>query len=85
MTSTMLGVEGLVTHRGPAQVLRGISLAVGASYQLTQCLSLSLAYVHDFENSVSGPIVTPRGVIPLSSVKSEISADAVLLGAGVKF
>jgi long-chain fatty acid transport protein len=61
------------------------SLAVGASYQLTQCLSLSLAYVHDFENSVSGPIVTPRGVIPLSSVKSEISADAVLLGAGVKF
>ena len=31
MTSTMLGVEGLVTHRGPAQVLRGISLAVGAA------------------------------------------------------
>jgi hypothetical protein len=62
-----------------------MSLAAGVSYQLTQCLSLSLAYAHDFENSVGGPIVTPRGIIPSSSVKSEISADAVLLGASVKF
>ncbi|HEX5269747.1 MAG TPA: outer membrane protein transport protein [Gemmataceae bacterium] len=61
------------------------SLAVGASYKVTQALILSMTYAHDFENTVSGPIVTPLGPIPVSSVKSQISADAVLVGATVKF
>jgi long-chain fatty acid transport protein len=61
------------------------SLAVGVSYQVMNNLVLSLSYAHDFENSISGPIISPRGAIPGSSVKSDVAADAVLIGASVRF
>jgi long-chain fatty acid transport protein len=61
------------------------SLAVGATYQITEHLLFSVTYAHDFENSVSGPIVTQFGPVPGSAVKSDISADAVLFGASVRF
>jgi long-chain fatty acid transport protein len=61
------------------------SLAVGASYQVTGNLLLSLTYAHDFDNSITGPIVTPAGTIPFSQVKSDITADAILLGASLRF
>jgi hypothetical protein len=61
------------------------SLAVGLSYQLTDSLILSLAYAHDFGNSISGPILSAGGAIPGSSVKSEVAADAVLIGAQLRY
>jgi long-chain fatty acid transport protein len=61
------------------------SLAVGVSYQLLNNLILSLSYAHDFENSISGPIISRLGPIPGSSVKSDVAADAVLIGASVRF
>jgi long-chain fatty acid transport protein len=61
------------------------ALAVGLSYQLTNSLILSLAYAHDFDNSITGPIISAAGTIPGSSVTSEVAADAILLGAQLRY
>jgi long-chain fatty acid transport protein len=54
----------------------------GLSYRLTEHEILSLAYLHGFQNDVSGPIQVPGfGAFPGTSVSSAISADA--LGAGL--
>jgi long-chain fatty acid transport protein len=58
---------------------------LGVSYQVSSALSLSLAYLHGFQNSVEGPLVTPLGTVPGSSVRSTVSADALVLGVSVKF
>ena len=60
-------------------------LSAGASYQVTDAFSLSLAYSHAFENSISGPIVLPTGVVPGTSIQSSTAADMIVVGATVKF
>ncbi len=60
-------------------------LSTGASYQVTNALTLSFAYTHAFENSVSGPLVMPFGAIPGTQIKSAASVDMVTVGATVKF
>jgi long-chain fatty acid transport protein len=57
----------------------------GFSYQVSDALSLSLAYAHAFQNSISGPLVTPAGAVPGSSVGLTTSADLLVLGLTVKF
>jgi long-chain fatty acid transport protein len=62
------------------------TLYLGASYQVTHALALSLTYAHAFENSIQGPIVSPVfGPLRGTSVRSEVAADAVLVGASVAF
>jgi long-chain fatty acid transport protein len=61
------------------------TVSVGASYHVTDCFSLSLAYAHGFENSVTGPLVAPFGAVPGTSIKSVVSADLFTLGATMKF
>jgi long-chain fatty acid transport protein len=58
---------------------------VGASYDITDACVLSLAYLHGFENSIEGPIVTAAGTILGSSVKSSAYVDTLMLGLTVKF
>lgn len=58
---------------------------MGFSYRVSDALSLSLAYLHGFENSVDGPFNTPAGPVPNTSVKSTVSADALVLGVSVRF
>jgi long-chain fatty acid transport protein len=60
-------------------------LSAGASYQVTDCFSLSLAYVHFFQNTNTGPILAPTGALPGSSVTSVLSADSIVLGGTVRF
>lgn len=60
-------------------------LYTGASWDVTHALTLSFAYAHGFENSVSGPIVLPTGAVPTSQVRSQVSADAFLMGVSVKY
>jgi len=57
----------------------------GGSYNVTQNFKLSLTYAHFFENSISGPIITPAGAIPGTSVTSKASADSVTAGASFLF
>lgn len=76
MTAYNLGSPNIIQH----------TIAIGASYNITQTFKLSLAYSHDFQNSISGPLVQPFvGRIPGSSVRTAATADAVYLGATVSF
>ena len=61
------------------------TVSVGASYQLTDSFLVSMAYMHCFENSISGPLVTPAGPVPGSSVTNSTAADSLIIGATVKF
>jgi long-chain fatty acid transport protein len=59
---------------------------VGASYRLSAACLVSIAYVHLFENAVTGPLVTAAtGPIPGSRVTDQVTADALLLGLTVQF
>jgi long-chain fatty acid transport protein len=52
-------------------------VSTGFSYYLTEQMSVSLAYVHGFENSTSGPIQVPGvGALAGTSVTSAVSADS---------
>ena len=57
----------------------------GVSYEFMENWSLSVAYLHAFENSIRGRIVTPLGPVPGTSVKVEAATDALLIGLNVKW
>jgi long-chain fatty acid transport protein len=61
------------------------SLSVGASYKVTNALSVALAYTHGFQNSISGPAVTPFTTLPFVGVRSQASSDFFLFGANLQF
>jgi long-chain fatty acid transport protein len=61
-------------------------VSTGFSYFLTEQMSVSLAYVHGFENSASGPIQAPGvGALAGTSVTSSVSADALSAGFSVRY
>jgi long-chain fatty acid transport protein len=61
------------------------TLSVGATYHVTESFTLSLTYAHGFENSIQGPILTPFGPLPGSSVRARANYDGFLFGASVRF
>ncbi len=62
------------------------TISAGLSYNVAKSFKVSLAYVHMFENSMHGPIVTPRtGPIPGTQVSTSGTADSVLMSATVSF
>jgi long-chain fatty acid transport protein len=61
-------------------------VSTGASYYLTCNLIVSLAYVHGFENEITGPIVLPGvGPVPGTSVSSKVSADSLIAGFTLRY
>ena len=60
-------------------------ISVGASWKVTEDFSLSVAYMHAFENSVEGPLLAPGGPVPGTSVRNSASGDTVLIGGSLKF
>jgi long-chain fatty acid transport protein len=60
-------------------------LSIGASRKFGHSCLWSISYTHVFENSVTGPIATPLGAIPGSSVTNTTSADLLFTGASVLF
>ena len=60
--------------------------SVGLSFAVRENVILSAAYLHGFENSVSGPFQVPGvGPIPGTSVTSRVSADAAVVGVTVRY
>lgn len=59
--------------------------SVGAAWNVTNDLTLSAFYLHGFRNEVDGPVQTPFGSIPGTSVSSSVAADIIGLSASVKF
>jgi long-chain fatty acid transport protein len=58
---------------------------LGASYKMTEAWTLSGSYFHAFENSITGPIVTPSGPVAGTAVKTRDSTDGLTVGLGVQF
>ena len=58
---------------------------VGLSKRLTKRLWLNFAYTYYFENEISGPVVTPAGAIPGSSVTSRESVHIADIGVTVRY
>jgi long-chain fatty acid transport protein len=61
------------------------TLYAGGSWKFSENLVGSVSYAHAFENSIEGPYVLPQGVIPGTSVKSTVSADAITVGFSVLY
>ncbi len=57
------------------------TLTLGASYDLTEDVTFSLAWMHGFRNSIEGPILQ----IPNSSVRLDAQVDTLWAGVNVKF
>ncbi len=76
----------LTTYNVGSPTITQHSVALGASYNVTKAFKVSLTYAHDFQNSISGPLVEPFvGRIPNSSVRTAATADSVYFGASVAF
>ena len=60
-------------------------ISVGTSLWLSDRTTLSLAYLHAFENSISGPFQSPAGPVAGTSVMSEVSVNALVCGLEVRF
>jgi long-chain fatty acid transport protein len=61
-------------------------LSTGLSYSLTTNLIVSLAYVHGFENEITGPLVLPvAGPLAGTSVTSTVSADSAIAGLSLRY
>ena len=56
-------------------------LTVGSSYALTEDITFSLAYAHQFRNTMSGTIFQAPG----SSVKEDVQADSIITGLNIRF
>jgi long-chain fatty acid transport protein len=77
--------NGLSAINAATPVIIEHMLSAGASWRITQDFTLSLAYVHGFQNSGEGPLLTPAGAVPGTSVKNATSGDIVVLGGSVTF
>jgi long-chain fatty acid transport protein len=69
---------------GSALIIQNF-LSVGGSFQIRENVAANIAYTHGFQNSLTGPFVTPTGSIPATSITSLISADQLSAGLAVKF
>lgn len=56
-------------------------LTLGASYDLTEDVTFSLAWMHGFRNSIEGPVLQ----IPHSSVRLDAQIDTLWAGVNIKF
>lgn len=65
-------------------VLKNV-LSIGASWNVTEDFILSVAYLHGFQNSISGPLITPLGAVPGTSIENTTWADSIVFGASIKF
>jgi long-chain fatty acid transport protein len=57
------------------------TLSMGASYTMTENVTLSFAWMHGFDNSIQGPILQ----IPGSSVRLTTQSDSIVAGINVSF
>jgi long-chain fatty acid transport protein len=56
-------------------------LAFGTSYKLTDDIAFSLAYTHQFRNTMSGPIAQ----FPGTSVREDVQIDSIVAGLNIQF
>jgi len=57
------------------------TLSLGASYELTEDVTFSFAWMHGFRNAIEGPILQ----VPGSSVRLDAQLDTLWAGVNIKF
>jgi len=57
------------------------TFTLGASYQLTENITASLAWMHGFRNAIEGPVLQ----VPGSTVRLDAQLDTLWLGFNIKF
>jgi len=60
-------------------------LTAGVSWKVTDDFTLSVAYMHAFDNAIGGSLVTPAGQVPGTFVQNSASGDVVVVGASLKY
>lgn len=71
--------EALTMFNIPAPAIVKDHVSIGAGFEVTPTVGVSAAYYHAFRNTISGPMLTPAGAIPGTSVSSSLSEDSLLL------
>ncbi len=62
------------------------TLSTGFSYSPNRCLSFNAAYSHLFENTVTGPLVSPvAGAVPGSAFSNTMYANLLSAGISVRY
>ena len=56
-------------------------LALGASYKLTDDITFSLAWTHQFRNSIQGSVLQ----IPHEFIKLDAQTDSIIAGVNIQF
>ena len=74
-----------VTFNAASPLTYQHQVGTGASYQLTDACTLSVAYYHIFYSAVSGPYLAPTGPIPGASVSTGADVDSIIAGIRVAF
>lgn len=59
--------------------------SLGLGFRLTEGLDIDLGYYHGFENEVSGPLLSPAGPVPGTTVTQRNSSDSVLTTLSFSF
>lgn len=70
--------EALVAASTPAPATFEEHATFGLGYRVDDRLSLELAYYRAFENEVTGPLLSPAGPVPGTSVTQSNEADSVV-------
>jgi hypothetical protein len=78
-TNPIRGTDTLFNIQAPGFMTQ--MLAIGASYKLTDDIVLSLAWTHQFRNSISGPVLQ----IPGERIKLDAQMDSIVVGLNVQF
>ena len=68
-----------VQRAGPG--LHQHMFSVGASYNITEDITASLAWVHHFRNAIEGPVLQ----IPGQRIKLDAQMDSIVAGLNVQF
>ena len=74
-----------VPEMSPAPAIVMHHLGGGVSIEVVPNVTLDLAYYHAFENSDSGPIEMPTGVVAGTDVRNRLSEHSVNVGVHVSF
>lgn len=64
----------------PAPAVVQHHATVGVGYVFANGIGVDAGYYRAFANSITGPIQTPAGALPQTSVKSTMSENSILLG-----
>jgi len=78
-TNPIRSVTTLFNIQAPGIIQNTLSL--GASYQVTENVTASLAWMHGFRNDIQGPILQ----VPGSTVRLDTQLDTLWLGVNIKF